>query len=108
MSEGDFYTILDVPPSASAEKIRSAHRRLVKRYHPDLYSTDADKERATEQLRRINEAYRILSNPQRRREYDKRHLQQSTANRASTHPEAAGTQRASASKSPPPWRPTAS
>jgi curved DNA-binding protein CbpA len=102
MNEADFYKILNVSPSASAEKIRSAHRRLVKRYHPDLYSTDGDKARANEQLRQINEAYRVLSNPERRREYDKRHFQQTTA--AHT---AAGTKTSPTSKSPRPSRPTA-
>src|SRR5919198_1128247 len=108
MNEADFYKILNVSPSASAEKIRSAHRRLVKRYHPDLYSTDGDKARANEQLRQINEAYRVLSNPERRREYDKRHFQQTTAaNHTSAGHTAAGTQTSSTSKSPRPSRPTA-
>jgi hypothetical protein len=102
MNEADFYKILNVSPSASPEKIRSAHRRLVKRYHPDVYSTDGDKARANEQLRQINEAYRILSNPERRREYDKRHSQQaSAANRPSTNQTAGGAKAASTAKSPP-------
>jgi hypothetical protein len=108
MNAADFYKILNVSPSASAEKIRSAHRKLVKRYHPDLYSTDGDKARANEQLRQINEAYRILSNPERRREYDKRHFQQTTAaNHTSAGGAAAGTKTSSTSKSPRPSRPTA-
>ena len=66
----DFYAIFGVPPSASQEDIRAAHRELVKRYHPDIYSTGDDKARATERLQAINEAYAVLGNAERRKEYD--------------------------------------
>jgi DnaJ domain len=72
MAEADLYKILDVSPSASGEKIRSAYRDLVKKYHPDLFSTPAQKASATERFRQINAAYAILGDPERRREYDKR------------------------------------
>jgi hypothetical protein len=70
MSQPDFYAIFGVPPSASQEEIRAAHRELVKRYHPDIYSTGDDKARATERLQAINEAYAVLGNAERRKEYD--------------------------------------
>jgi hypothetical protein len=70
MSQPDFYAIFGVPPSASHEEIRAAHRELVKRYHPDIYSTGDDKARATERLQAINEAYAVLGNAERRKEYD--------------------------------------
>jgi DnaJ domain len=70
MSQPDFYAIFGVPPSASQEDIRAAHRELVKRYHPDIYSTGDDKARATERLQAINEAYAVLGNAERRKEYD--------------------------------------
>lgn len=70
MPQPDFYAIFGVPPSASQEEIRAAHRELVKRYHPDIYSTGDDKARATERLQAINEAYAVLGNAERRKEYD--------------------------------------
>jgi hypothetical protein len=70
MSQPDFYAIFGVSPSASHEEIRAAHRELVKRYHPDIFSTGDDKARATERLQAINEAYAVLSNAERRKEYD--------------------------------------
>jgi DnaJ domain len=72
MPQPDYYEIFGVSPSASAREIRVAHRKLVKRYHPDVYWTNEDKARATEKLRAINEAYAVLSNAERRREYDAR------------------------------------
>jgi hypothetical protein len=70
MSQPDYYEIFGLPPSASAEEIRAAHRELVKRFHPDIYWTSEDKVRATEKLRAINEAYAVLGNAERRKEYD--------------------------------------
>jgi DnaJ domain len=70
MSQPDFYAIFGVSPSATQEEIRAAHRELVKRYHPDIYSTSGDKARATEKLREINSAYAVLGNVERRKAYD--------------------------------------
>jgi len=72
MAQADFYSFLGVPRNASQAAIKSAHRELIKRYHPDIYSTDGDKARATEKLQAINEAYAVLSNSERRKEYDKK------------------------------------
>jgi DnaJ domain len=70
MSQPDYYEIFGVSPLAGPEEIRAAHRELVKRYHPDIYWTSEDKIRATEKLRAVNEAYAVLGNAERRKEYD--------------------------------------
>ena len=62
------YAILGLHPSASAIEIRRAYRELSKRYHPDTTLLAA--EVATFKFQRLNEAYAILSNPERRSLYD--------------------------------------
>jgi curved DNA-binding protein CbpA len=62
----DPYTELGVDPGASAATIAQAHRRLAKRYHPDLNPGPE----AAARMRRINEAWRILSDPRRRASHD--------------------------------------
>jgi curved DNA-binding protein CbpA len=63
----DYYEILEVHPKASQEVIRKAYMVLAKRYHPDVCS---DKELANKMMARINAAYHVLSDSQRRAEYD--------------------------------------
>jgi curved DNA-binding protein CbpA len=75
MAESNLYKILNVSRAASAAEIKAAHRNLVKKYHPDLFSTRAEKEQATANLQQINDAYAILSNTERRRQYDEEHQQ---------------------------------
>lgn len=62
----DPYATLGVDRGATSSQLRAAYRRLAKRYHPDLHA-DA---RMTEQMRRVNRAWEILSSPSRRAEYD--------------------------------------
>ena len=62
----DFYELLGVSRSATDEQIRSAYRKLARQYHPDVNSA-AD---ASEQFKRITEAYEVLTDPQRRQRYD--------------------------------------
>ena len=62
----DCYSILGVPPAATAEEIRAAYRRLARQYHPDLNSGPE----AEARMKEINEAYDTLSDPLRRRQYD--------------------------------------
>jgi molecular chaperone DnaJ len=62
----DYYDILQVPKSASSEDIKKAFRRLGKQYHPDV-STASD---AHERFQELNEAYQVLSDPDKRRAYD--------------------------------------
>ena len=63
-----YYATLGLHPSASAVEIRRAYRELSKRYHPD--TTNLSPEVATNQFQKLNEAYRTLSNPERRSLYD--------------------------------------
>ena len=78
MAGPDFYTILGVSRTASPDEIKSAHRELVKKYHPDLFPGATQKARANKKLQQINEAYAILSNAERRRQYDSRTSQTAT------------------------------
>ena len=89
MSEANFYQILGVGRSASANQIRSAYRELVKRHHPDLFSTPGEKAQATDKLRQINEAYAVLGNSKRRHDYDQSFVQKPRP-RASVRPSRRG------------------
>jgi len=64
----DPYAVLDIPRDASPLQVARAHRRLAKAHHPDLHE-GADE--AAARMRRINEAWAILSNPIRRSAYDR-------------------------------------
>jgi curved DNA-binding protein len=63
----DYYAILGVPETATEEEIKKAYRKLALQYHPDR--NPGDKE-AEEKFKKINEAYSVLSDPEKRREYD--------------------------------------
>lgn len=62
----NYYETLGLPFGASAEAIRKRYRELVRRYHPDVNPSPS----AKEQFLRIQEAYQVLSDPERRRHYD--------------------------------------
>ena len=62
----DLYAILGVPCDADESEIRSAHRALARRYHPDAGTGSS-----SERFRAIQDAYDILSVPERRAEYDR-------------------------------------
>lgn len=66
----DPYATLGVPREATPLQVARAHRRLAKTHHPDLHEGALD---AAERMRRINEAWAILSNPVRRADYDRTH-----------------------------------
>lgn len=66
-----FYDILEVDNKASQEDIKKSYVRLVKQYHPDKAGDDAEKqEEYNEKLLKIMDAYEVLSNPDKRVEYD--------------------------------------
>lgn len=63
----DYYAILGVPKDASEEDIKKAFRKLARKYHPDVAGNKAE---AEEKFKEINEAYEVLSDPEKRRRYD--------------------------------------
>ena len=69
MALKDYYEILELPVSASADEIRKAHRKLVMRYHPDRNHGNPY---AQHHFQEIQEAYEVLSNPAARSEYQEK------------------------------------
>jgi molecular chaperone DnaJ len=67
MSADDYYSILEVQRNASIDEIKKAYRRLALKYHPDR--NPGNKE-AEEKFKKINEAYAVLSDPEKRKAYD--------------------------------------
>jgi curved DNA-binding protein len=63
----DYYETLGVSKTATDEEIRSAFRKLARKYHPDVAK---DKKAAEEKFKQINEAYEVLSDPEKRKKYD--------------------------------------
>jgi len=67
MSETDYYKLLGVDKKASESEIKKAYRKLAMKYHPDR--TKGDKS-AEEMFKKISEAYAVLSDKEKRRQYD--------------------------------------
>lgn len=68
MATTDYYDILGVTKSASADEIKKAYRKQALEWHPDRHKDD--KEAAEKRFKEINEAYQVLSDPQKRSSYD--------------------------------------
>lgn len=67
MEYKDYYRILEITRDADGEEIKRAYRKMARIYHPDV---NTDKVAATERFKDINEAYTVLSDPDKRRRYD--------------------------------------
>ncbi len=67
MAQDDYYNVLEVDKQATEKQIKEAFRKLAFKFHPDR---NKDNPGAMEQMKKVNEAYAVLSNPAKRREYD--------------------------------------
>ncbi|HSW35672.1 MAG TPA: DnaJ C-terminal domain-containing protein [Candidatus Limnocylindrales bacterium] len=66
----DYYELLEVPRSATDKEIKAAYRKLARKWHPDLHPANEKKE-AEEKFKRINEAYEVLKDSEKRERYDR-------------------------------------
>ncbi len=64
----DYYEVLGVDRSASQDDIRKAFKKLARKYHPDVAE---NKEEAEEKFKELNESYEVLSDPEKRKKYDR-------------------------------------
>lgn len=67
MAQKDYYKILGVAKDANADAIKKAYRKLAMKYHPDKSAGDKAKE---EKFKEVSEAYAVLSDPEKRKQYD--------------------------------------
>lgn len=64
----DYYEVLGLKKGADEKEIKAAYRRLARKYHPDVNPNDP---KATENFKEVSEAYAVLSDPDRKRDYDR-------------------------------------
>ena len=63
----DYYAVLGIKKDASADEIKKAYRKLALKYHPDKNPGD---KKAEEKFKELTEAYAVLSDPEKKRQYD--------------------------------------
>jgi len=85
-SDLDYYKILGLKPGASNREVKHAYISLSAKWHPDKHMTPAAKERAHERFKKLEEAYRCLSNEVARRQYDTSQLESASNRRRPRNP----------------------
>ncbi|MDH7499901.1 MAG: DnaJ domain-containing protein, partial [candidate division NC10 bacterium] len=68
LTKRDYYEVLGIGREATQDQIKRAYRRLAQKYHPDKNPGDAE---SGERFKEINEAYSVLSDPEKRSTYDR-------------------------------------
>lgn len=86
VAEDDFYQLLGLTPGATPEEINRAHKRLAKECHPDVHP---DTEWATAQIKRLNEARRVLLDKDLKGQYDRLRWEAVSGDRLRDRPRAA-------------------
>ncbi len=73
MAKRDFYEVLGVAKGASDTEIKKAYRKAAMKYHPDKFSgaSDTEKKEAEDKFKEVNEAYQVLSDENKRAQYDR-------------------------------------
>ncbi|HTT34818.1 MAG TPA: J domain-containing protein [Thermoplasmata archaeon] len=68
MAKRDYYDVLGVPRSSTTEEVKTAYRKLARQHHPDMNRSNP--KAAEEKFKEISEAYEVLADPEKRRNYD--------------------------------------